>query len=212
MAAEDPGVWYISKSSEDNAEYEYHSLGVAGNTAVPSAYLKQVAATVYGDDMANARLSPKNATGGTDLYSQNFGWGTSLVSLPGRSGLNAGFGISYNSLVWTKLNSEMHFDVDQGNVSPGFRLGFPTIEAPYYNETTEKFSFVMLSPSGARIEFRQTAVSNLYETADSSYTQLKLKAAISVNTPVEDIEIEIRTTDGTVMTYEWHGGAYAAAR
>jgi hypothetical protein len=53
------GVWYIAKSSEDNEEFEYYSLGVPGNTAVPSAYLPQVGTTVYGDDMANARLSPK---------------------------------------------------------------------------------------------------------------------------------------------------------
>ena len=55
------GVWYISKSSEDNEEYEYYALGVTGDSAVPAAYLKQVATTVYGDDMAAARLSPKNA-------------------------------------------------------------------------------------------------------------------------------------------------------
>ncbi|MBK8810886.1 MAG: hypothetical protein IPN69_09175 [Acidobacteria bacterium] len=41
----------------------------------------------------------KAITGGTDLYSRNFAWGTSLVGLAGRAGLDAGFGISYNSLV-----------------------------------------------------------------------------------------------------------------
>lgn len=75
------GVWYIAKSSANNEEFEYHSLGIAGNTAVPSAYLSQVGTAVYGDDMANARLGPKNATGGTNLYSRNFSWGTSLVGL-----------------------------------------------------------------------------------------------------------------------------------
>ena len=110
------GIWYIVKSSD--ASYEYHSLGVPGDTAVPSAYLKQVGGFVTGDALNAARLSPKNATGGTDLYSQNFSWGTSLVSLPGRAGLDAGLGISYNSLVWAKVGSVMVFDPDYANASP----------------------------------------------------------------------------------------------
>ena len=101
------GVWYISKSASNNTTFEYFGLGIAGDVAVPSAYIKQVAATVYGDDMAAERLNPKNATGGTNLYSRNFSWGTQLVGLPGRSGLDVGFGIGYNSLVWTKLGSRM---------------------------------------------------------------------------------------------------------
>ncbi len=202
------GVWYISKSSLDNTTYEYHGLGVAGDTAVPSSYLKQVGATVYGDDMAAARLSPKNATGGTNLYSQNFSWGKQLVGLPGRSGLDAGFGISYNSLVWTKLGTTMHFDVDQSNFTPGFRMGFATIEPAYYDDLKSLWAYVMVTPSGSRVEFRQTAVSNVYETADSGYTQLKIMDALSPTDPVENIGLEVTTTDGTVMSYEWRGGAY----
>jgi hypothetical protein len=202
------GVWYISKSSADNTTYAYYGLGVAGDTAVPSSYLKQVGATVYGDEMAAARHSPKNATGGTNLYSRNFSWGTQLVGLPGRSGLDAGFGINYNSLVWTKLGTTMHFDVDQSNVSPGFRMGFATIEPAYYDDVKSLWAFLMVTPSGNRVEFRQTAVSNTYETADSSYTQLKIKGALSPTDPVEDIGIDVTTTDGTVMSYQWLGGAY----
>jgi hypothetical protein len=200
------GVWHTLKSS--NGAYDYQTLGVAGDVAVPSSYLKQIGGQVVGYDLAKARLSPKNATGGTDLYSRNFSWGTSLVGLPGRAGMNAGFGMSYNSLVWTKQGSNIYFDTNADNISPGFRFGFPTIEPIYYDTVTAKFNYLMVTPSGGRVEFRQTAVSGTYETADSSYVQLKTKGADSPNDPVEDIDITITGTDGTQMEYRWSAGAY----
>jgi hypothetical protein len=204
------GVWYTIKSS--NGSYDYKTLGIAGDTAVPSSYLKQIGGQVFGYSLAKARLSPKNATGGTDLYSRNFSWGASLVGLPGRAGLDAGFGISYNSLIWTKDGSAIYFDTNQDNVSPGFRLGFPTIEPVYYDTVTQKWNYLMVTPSGGRTEFRQTAASNTYETADSSYVQLKTKGAVSPNDPVEDISMTVTGTDGTRMDYEWKGGAYRCSQ
>ena len=200
------GVWYTIKSS--NGAYDYKTLGIAGDTAVPSSYLKQIGGQVFGYSLAKARLSPKNSTGGTDLYSRNFSWGSSLVGLPGRAGLDAGFGISYNSLVWTKDGNAIYFDTNQDNVSPGFRLGFSTIEPVYYDTVTQKWNYLMVTPSGGRIEFRQTAASDTYETADSSYVQLKTKGAPSPNSPVENISITVTGTDGTQMNYEWKGGAF----
>ncbi|MEP7148674.1 MAG: VCBS repeat-containing protein [Acidobacteriota bacterium] len=200
------GVWYTLKSSDSNATID--TLGVPGDTAVPSAYLKQVGGQVTGDVIAAARLQPRNATGGTNLYSQNFSWGTSLVSLPGRSGLNAGFGISYNSLVWTKVGSAIVFDADRSNASPGFRFGFSTIEPIYYDDDKDVWAYMMITPSGGRAEFRQTVVSNTYETADSGYTQLTVSGATNPNDPVEDITIKVTTTDGTEMSYVWSQGAY----
>jgi YD repeat-containing protein len=181
-----------------------------GFTLVASAYLKQIGGQVYGYDFAKTRLSPKNETGGTNLYSRNFGWSSGLVGLSGRAGLNAGFGISYNSLVWTKHNNTMVFDADLSNVSPGFRFGFPTIEPVYYNDEiiNPYFAYLMITPSGDRVEFRQIGASEYFETADSSYTQLKVKTAPDPNEPVEDIEITVKGTDGTQMTYQWKAGAF----
>ncbi|MBV9240702.1 MAG: hypothetical protein JO314_01735, partial [Acidobacteria bacterium] len=71
-------------------------------------------------EFASYRLAPLNATGGTNLYSRNFGWGTNLVSLPGRAGLNLDIPISYNSLMWLKDDTSIVFDPDVDNVSPGF--------------------------------------------------------------------------------------------
>ena len=211
------GVWYLVKSSDATLNtYAYEQLGIPNDVAVPSAYVKQIGGQVLSYDLANARLSPKNATGGTDLYSRNFSWGTSLVGLSGRAGLDAGFGISYNSLVWTKepTSNTMVFDADHSNISPGFRFGFPTIEPSYYNGLTQQFSYLMVTPSGARVEFRQNAASGVYETADSSYAQLTVVAPSGTGGPrqptpgAEDLKLIVRTTDGTQMTYVWRAGAY----
>jgi len=200
------GVWWMLRSS--NGTYETVALGVNGDFAVPSAYLRQSGADVESDDLATARLSPRNATGGTDLYSQNFSWSPGLVSLPGRSGLDLNIGLSYNSLIWTKVGDAMVFDGDYSNVSPGFRLGFPVIEPVYYDGTKQKYAYMMVAPSGARVEFRQTTVSNIYETADSSYTQLVTSGASDPNDPVDSITIKVTTTDGTQMTYSWNYGEF----
>lgn len=200
------GVWYIIRSS--NSSFQIETLGVPGDTAVPSAYLKQVGSEVAPDEIAKARLSPKNATGRTDLYSRNFSWGRSLLSLPGRSGLDLGLGINYNSLIWTKVGSTMLFDADIDNVSPGFRLGFPTIEPAYYDDDTGRYNYLLVTPSGSRLQFRATGVSNIYETVDSSYAQLVTTGTSSPNDPVENITIKVTTTDGTQMSYAWKEGAF----
>jgi len=200
------GVWWLVYSG-DNYSIHTYTLGESIDRAAPAAYLKQVGGAVLADELAASRLSPRNATGGTDLYSQNFSWGRNLVSLPGRAGLDLSLGISYNSLVWTKSGDEFYFDADGGNAGPGFRLGFPAIEPIYFDGAKSKFAYMMVAPSGARIEFRETAVSQVYETADSSYAQLKTIGASNPNDPVTGITIIVTTTDGTQMKYLWEAGA-----
>ncbi len=209
------GMWHTTRSSDSG--YQYQTLGAVGDTAVPSAYLKKIGGEMFSYEMARTRLSPKNATGGTNLYSRNFGWSAGLVGLAGRAGLDMGFGISYNSSVWTKQtdssnNSTMYFDVDSSNISPGFRFGYPTIEPVYYDGQTGNFSYLMVTPSGGRVEFRQkTGASDTYETSDSSYVQLKTNGASSANDAVENFSITVSGTDGTKMTYLWKGGAFRAS-
>ncbi|MBK8303955.1 MAG: hypothetical protein IPK98_11350 [Chloracidobacterium sp.] len=159
-------------------------------------------------DLAALRLDPKNATGGTDLYSRNFGWGTSLVGLPGRAGLDAGFGISYNSLVWIKdpNNNEIIFDPDTSNVSPGFQMGFPVIEAAYYDTTNSRYAFLMVNPDGSRTEFRQVGSSIVFEGGDSSYRELKTTTG-TVTSKGGVTQIKVTATDGTVMLYTWDGAS-----
>jgi YD repeat-containing protein len=200
------GVWYILRSSDSTSVQPI--LGQAGDIAASSAYIKQVGGQATSSDLARARLSPKNATGGTNLYSRNFGWENGLVGLQGRADFAAGIGISYNSLVWTKQGSNIFFDADYSNVSPGFRLGFSTIEPVYFDAVTQKYTYLMVTPSGSRIEFRQSTASNIYETADSTYAQLSTSGASNPNDPVENITITVAGSDGNQMTYGWRAGAF----
>lgn len=207
------GVWMIVKSTDSS--YDYKTLGIAGDEAVPSAYTKQVGTSVGGDVMGPLRLKPTNATGGTNLYSQNFGWSTSLVSLPGRAGLDASLGISYNSLVWIKSGSNIYFDPDSGNISPGFRFGFPTIDPVYYDSAKSKWTYLMVTPDGGRKEFRQIGASDTFDAADSSYARLIMATAdgsYDPNLPPEPLQMKVLTTDGTTMQYKWIAGAFRCYR
>src|SRR5882672_12257860 len=79
---------------------------------------------------------PETNTGGgsEDPLSRNFNWSLPLVGLSGRAGLDLGLSLAYNSLAtWTKNGSYISFDDDRGSPSPGFRLGFPVIQAAFYN-------------------------------------------------------------------------------
>lgn len=204
------GVWHIKKSG--SAGTINHGLGLAGDVAVPSAFVKQVGAGITPYQLAKERLKPRNGTGGTDDYSQNFGWGTSLVSLPGRAGLDMGFGMSYNSLVWTKEGNNIVFDTNVDNISPGFRFGFATIEPAYFvpgsGGSDPYWAYVMVTPSGGRVEFKQIGVTESFETTDSSYLSLKTKVAPDPNAPIEGINLTLRGTDGTQMLFSWSGGAF----
>ena len=94
------------------------------------------------------------------------------MSLPGR-GLDLNLVLTYNSLVWTKSSDEgaVMFDADHGFPSPGFRLRFPIIQAPFYNPQVNVWSYMLVTSTGDRIELRQVDT-NAYESADSSYTRM----------------------------------------
>ncbi|HEV2705455.1 MAG TPA: hypothetical protein VGV59_05995, partial [Pyrinomonadaceae bacterium] len=156
------------------------------------------------DNHSPERAELKNRTGapGVDLLSGNYNWSVPILSLPGRSGLNLGLSLSYNSRVWTKSASgtSIGFDSDRGYPTPGFRLGFPSIQTLYYNPTTGQNSLLLITPSGARVELRQVGASNVYEAADSSYLQLTV--------PGDGMSVVVRTTDGTQLTYWYINGEY----
>jgi hypothetical protein len=153
-------------------------------------------------DLPNARLDPRNRVGlpGEDLHSGNYNWSLPLVSLPGRSGLDLGLSISYNSLVWQKSGNMIFYDLDYGFPSPGFRMGAPVIETPYTNAATGKVSYLLILPSGQRVELRQVGSSNYYESADSSYFQMEPDAATQT--------LPLRTSDGTQLYFQKFPDAY----
>ncbi len=153
-------------------------------------------------DFAMARLDPHNrtGTGGEDLLSNNFNWSLPLVGLNGR-GLDLGLTLSYNSLVWTRSGDYIDFDIDAGSIAPGFRLGFPTIEGPYWNSQTTTNFYLLVTPSGARVELRYTGTAGVYETQDSVHLQLIDNVSI-------DGTLLLRPTDGSRLTFITSGGSW----
>jgi YD repeat-containing protein len=172
-------------------------LGLFSSRVEPETYTRPAMFT-HDDpaEMAKYRLDPINATGGTNL-----------VHLPGR-GLDLDIPISYNSLVWLqdKDSSEIVFDPDSSNVSPGFRMGFPVIEAPYYDTDKGVYVFLMVGTDGSRKEFRDSG-SFYYDSADSSYGQL-FTDDWDEKTAYEDIHMTLTLADGTKMNYAWYGGKF----
>ena len=146
-----------------------------------------------------ALLNPANRTGsgGVDLFSGNFNWSLPLLGLKGRAGLDLGLSLAYNSLVWTEDGTTVKFNPDNSYPGPGFRLGFPTIQGPFYNSQTSKNAYLLLTSSGAREELRATDTANLYEAVDSSRLQLTVAGAMV-----------LRATDGTRLSYAFFGGEY----
>src|SRR6185436_6425748 len=127
--------------------------------------LASATATVTITGAANARLDPMNQTGGDgeNPLSQNFSWRLPLVSLPGRGGLDLSLSLWYNSLLWIRTDSTISFDDDRGFPGPGFRLGFPVIQAPYFNSEVGKNAYLLIGSDGSRTELRQVGTSTLYE-------------------------------------------------
>jgi YD repeat-containing protein len=140
--------------------------------------------------LATARVDPFNQTG-DQLRARDCEWGVGLLSLPGRTGLDLGLGLSYSSLVWTRSGPYAYFDEDRGSPSPGFRLGFATIQGPFFDAQAGRNVYMLVTSSGRRTGLRQVGTSNVYEAADSSYLQLTAGGS----------SLLLRSTDGTQMGY-----------
>src|SRR4029453_15868384 len=108
----------------------------------------------------------------SSLFSSPTLFRSPLLSLPGRNGLDLGLALSYSSMVWTRSGPYIYFDEDNGFPSPGFRLGFPTVQRKVFDAQTGKKSYLLLTGSGKRVELRQAGTSNIYEAGDSSYLQI----------------------------------------
>lgn len=143
--------------------------------------------------LATARVDPFNQSG-NQLQARDAEWGVSLVSLPGRAGLDLGLGLSYSSLVWTRSGPYTYFDADASGVSPGFHIGFPTIQDKYFDARVGTNVYLLTTAAGQKVELRQVGTSNVYESADSSYLQLTYNGSLLLG-----------TTDGTMLNFAWTG-------
>lgn len=157
-----------------------------------------------GNNYASARTDPANATGGgDDPLSRNVNFTVPLVSLKGRAGLDLGLALSYNSLVWTRdaATASVRFDADDGEPSAGFRMGLPTIGRRYRNARGAD-AYLLVTPSGARVELQRTAGTNVFLASDSSYLQL-----------TEGIfGLSLLGTDGTQMSFVPAGAQFVCTR
>ncbi|MBI1763267.1 MAG: hypothetical protein HYR56_17725 [Acidobacteria bacterium] len=163
--------------------------------SLPRAYASSFfpAAVQGATNWETARVDEINrtGTGGEDLYSGNYNWNLPLVSLPGRAGHDLNLTLSYNSLVWLRLGTQMRFDHDWSWPSAGFHLGFPTFQGPYLNTQTNLISYQMFTPTGRVVELRANGT-NTYDARDGSLTRLTFNGS---GYPV------LTTTDGTTYTY-----------
>jgi YD repeat-containing protein len=114
--------------------------------------------------------------------------------------LDLGLTLSYNSLVWVRSGNYITFDPDDESISPGFRLGFPTLEGPYWNDQALQNFYLLVMPSGARVELRYSGSGSIYESVDSSHIQL------SSGTPGGTWLV--RTMDGTQFHFSSVSGLW----
>jgi YD repeat-containing protein len=161
---------------------------------------------VQEDNWTMALLAPENrgGTSGEDLLSRNFNWGAPIVGLPGRAGMDLNLGLSLNSLIWTKSGTNIHFDLDKGFPSPGFRLGFPELGAAFYNTETGTGSTLVTMPSGQRYEFRENVALRtngqyVYEEMGGTYMVLVVKLGVF---DYRDTVWTLLLTDGTAYKFK----------
>src|SRR5262249_57744133 len=112
--------------------------------------------------LLSARVDPRNQPG-NGMLTRDAAWGVSLLSLPGRNGLDLGLALSYSSMVWTRSGPYIYFDEDNGFPSPGFRLGFASVQRPVFNAQTARNAYLLITAPGQPVELPHLATPNLYE-------------------------------------------------
>ena len=101
-------------------------------------------------------------------------------------------------MVWTRSGPYIYFDSDNGFPSPGFRLGFPTVQMKVFDAQTARNAYLLITGSGKRVELRQVGTSNIYEAADSSYLRLTETGG----------NLLVYSIDGTKLTLTYSNNEY----
>jgi hypothetical protein len=132
------------------------------------------------DDPGKERGEPPGHPPDGGAGSSNFHFAAPVLSLSGR-GQDLNFGLSYNSRVWHKANSEITFDIDHDWPGPGWSLGFGKIVA-----MGTQNGYMIIEPDGTRHPY----------TCTLTFFQSSQKAVC-------------KTTDGSFIDYEVLGGTPA---
>jgi RHS repeat-associated protein len=126
------------------------------------------------DDPGKERGNPAGHAPDGGAGSGNFQFAAPVLSLGGR-GLNLNFGLSYNSRVWHKANSEITFDIDGDWPAPGWSLGFGKIVS-----MGSQNGYMIIEPDGTRrpytcsITFYRTSQEAVCKTTDGSFIDYKV--------------------------------------
>src|SRR5690349_11111533 len=184
------GREYVRRGFEESTEFATLLANLAPS-GPPSA---------TASSLISARVDPRNEPG-NGMLTRGAAWSVPLLSLPGRNGLDLGLALSYSSMVWTRSGPYIYFDEDNGFPSPGFRLGFPTVQRQTFDAQTGRKSYLMITASGMRVELRQVGTSNIYDAADSSYLRLTENGG----------PLLLQSTDGTKLTFSEINGEYRCA-
>ncbi|HEU4836138.1 MAG TPA: DUF4214 domain-containing protein, partial [Pyrinomonadaceae bacterium] len=116
------GREYVRRGFEESGEFASLLAGIT-----PSGSGSSTASSLI-----SARVDPRNQPG-NGMLTRDAAWSVPLLSLPGRNGLDLGLALSYSSMVWTRSGPYIYFDEDNGFPSPGFRLGFPTVQRQVFD-------------------------------------------------------------------------------
>lgn len=180
------GREYVRRGFEESTEF-----ATLLTTVTPGG-----SATAAAASLITARVDPRNQPG-NGMLARDANWSVPLLSLPGRAALDLGLVLSYSSQVWTKSGPYIYFDEDNGFPSPGFRLGFPTVQKKVFDAQTARNAYLLIT-GGRRVELRQIGTSNIYDAADSSYLRLTDNGATLL----------VHSTDGTKMSFTESNGEF----
>ncbi|HEX6717028.1 MAG TPA: DUF4214 domain-containing protein, partial [Pyrinomonadaceae bacterium] len=181
--AQTNGREYVRRGFEESTEFANLLATIAPNGS----------ASANASSLISARVDPHNQPG-NGMLTRDASWSVPLLSLPGRNGLDLGLALSYSSMVWTRSAATgpyLYFDEDNGFPSPGFSLGFGTVQRKVFDAQTGRNAFLLITASGKRVELRQVGTSNIYDAADSSYLRLTDNGST----------ILVQSTDGTKLTF-----------
>ena len=180
------GREYVRRGFEESGEFSVLIANMVPNGS----------ATANASSLISSRVDPRNQPG-NGMLTRDASWSVPLLSLRGRAGLDLGLALSYSSQVWTRSGPYIYFDEDNGFPSPGFRLGFPTVQRKVFDAQTARKAYLLITASGRRVELRQAGTSNIYDAADSSYLRL-----------TDNGSLVIQSTDGTRPSFTYFNGEY----
>ena len=152
------------------------------------------------DDPGKERGNPPAHPPDGGAGSGNFQFAAPILSLDGR-GLDLNLGLTYNSRVWHKANSEITFDIDRDWPAPGWQLGFGKIVG-----MGGQNGYMIIEPDGTRRPY--TCSITLYsdhqeavcKTTDGSFIDYKVTGDAPANGGAPQI-VQAYFPNGTQVSY-----------